>query len=296
MRSFRFAVPLSLYLVINGWMYMKYPAEYLIISLVLTLPLLFVAISGLRSAAAAEQMPGGESPPIVSPPAPDILSESLVPYIAALALCLIFGICIYKFTQPGVFFIMPNIGGWTWLQGLTLVVVGIGMAASGLAIWSGQFVFRIGGKEQLRRTFSFHLFKMGLTPNARLIYYFAILFMVWAIGYGATAALYAHKRGWSGLIIVTGRCVLPLCLTLIGAMLRLPAAPFLAVGILASGALFGYSTSWTEGIVFTGAQIVALSVYAAIVEKKSRPIRKQPVMDKIREIQVNKEISGDNPE
>ena len=110
------------------------------------------------------------------------------------------------------------------------------------------------------------------------------------------AAFYAQTRTWYGLVIVAGRCVLPLCLTLIGAMLRLPAAPFLAVGILASGALFRIGTSWTESTVFTGAQIVALSVYAVIMERKSRTVRKQPIIDKIKEIHENDEINGDNPE
>lgn len=292
MRSYKFAVPLSLYLVINGWMYTKYPIEHLIISLVLTLPLLFISVRGLRvqddQEAPAEAVPEE----IVSNPVPDILSESLVPYISGLMLCFIFVICIYKFTHPGMFFIMPTIAGWTWMQGLTLIVVGLGMAASGLAVWSGHVIARGGGKEQLRRTLGYHLFKMEFEPNTRLILYFVSLFIVWAAGYGVTAAFFASKRSWDGLVIVAGRCVLPMCLALVGAMLRLPAAPFLIVGLLSSGALFAYNTSPIEGAIFTGVQIIIFSIYTVIIENKTRVIRKQAIINnKSDNVQENGDIS-----
>ena len=258
--------------MVNGYVYLKQPRPLLYISLVLTLPLLFMALGTFRKQPDQDESPGDKEPGSEI----DLLEQSLAPYVAAIVICTVFIFVIYQYTQPGIFFFMPQIAGWNYLDGLILIVLGMALASCGLGIWSGHFMQRMGSDARLRATASYYLFKLNWSSGNRMTAYFIFLTLMWAMGVAAVMVVNGDTKIWYKYVIVAGRCTIPMTFVLIGAVLRMNAIPFLVLGAGCAAGLLGFNTgSWVDSAIFMGVPAALTLAYVAVVFSKTGDARKQ---------------------
>jgi len=234
---------------------------YLFACVILTLPLLFLAINSLIKKSDKPQ----EDQDLNF----DIMAESLAPYITALVAAAVFMIFVYKAVSgsdhSAMFFVAPRIAGWQWQDGVIMGMMCLLMGACGAGIWSAAFRQRHLATGALRRTASYNIMLLHLSPGVRLAFYYIILCCASAAGCAVAYKLFGAGRAqdWPGYIIVAGRSLLPVAVLLPAALLRIPILPMGILILCGVGYLFGYNTAFIEGGIFAGAQAVVLGALAA---------------------------------
>lgn len=250
-------------MAINGWVAFNKPEHtyYVFACIILTLPLLFLAVNSLLVKPAQPRKDPDQNF--------DIMAESLAPYITALVAATVFMIFVYKTVSGGehaaLFFVAPRIAGWQWQEGALTGMMCLLMGACGAGIWSAAFRQRHIPTGSLRRTASYRIMLLNLSPGVRLAFYYVILCCASLAGYAVVYRLFGAGRShdWPGYIIVAGRSLLPVTLLLPAALLRLPMLPLGILILGAVGYLFGYNTAFIEGGFFAGTQGVVLAALAA---------------------------------
>lgn len=274
MKNFNFAFFFALYMIINGSVFMKTSdRNYLFISLIVTLPLLFLSLNSLIAKPESRKASPDE--------AFDLLQESLAPYLTALIGTSIFAVYVYRFvsdsTRQAVFFVAPRLQGWSWQDGVVIGVIGLLLGACGVGIWSAQFRQKNMITGRLTQTSAYYIFHIGRPAGIRLFIYFSGMLLLTAAGFLTVYLLFgktaARNSDWSGYVIVSGRAVLPVVALLMAGLLRLPIIPVALLAIAGAGYLFGFNTSYTEGAVFAGTQVVILGIYAIVMSRKTRTAR-----------------------
>jgi len=275
LKNFNFAFFLALFAAINGWVALNTPenSNFIYISVIFTLPLLFLALNSLIKKPSGTDQASGDTADF------DIISESMVPYITSLIATAAFTVFVYKTVSSGVnsamFFVAPRIAGWTWISGVVSGMLCLLMGASGAGIWSAAYRQRIASNPSLGQSRAARAMLMGCSPGVRLAAYFGVLCATAAAAGIIVYIIFGGGRAhdWSGYVIVTGRSLLPAAVLLPAALLRIPILPMAILALAGCGALFGYNTSYIEGGVFAGAQlliIAACSVMFSGTVKKGR--------------------------
>lgn len=264
MKSFNFAFYISLYAAANGWAYLKAP-KLLLVSIVLTLPLLFLAISGLRGDSGGDagvNNSSGQSDNL------SLLYESAAPVMSAMVVTVVFAIYLYEVRDAGLFFFLPRLQGWNYLDGIQLIVFGAGMGACGLGIWSAAPA--CAARESSARAASSleRIFVLRKTPGFRLVVYYLVILAAWCAGIGAAIGVDRIGMPWHAALIVGGRCAVPLSLLLVSAFIKapMPAGAILAVG--ASWGLFFFNTGkLLDTVAFVAAQAIVFVCYAMVAKR-----------------------------
>lgn len=276
MKNFNFAFFLALYFAINGWVYLKAPREYLFMSVVLTLPLIFFAISGLERNKKAAQSTGNEEAERLRKV--NLLEESIAAYISSILTLGVFIAFAYRRTTHadsagiGFFFFLPRLEGWGYFDGLLMLIFGSSLASCGIAVWAAQYKQQLFSKPPSDTSARRLIFLLDAPPATRLVAYFLFVLIPYAAGLAAVLPLHPSLK-WFGLLIIGGRCTIPLMLLLVAAFIRLPMLPFAVLAMGGTMWLFWVNTGRIlDCAVFLVVQFLihAAHVFLAIRIAKNR--------------------------
>ncbi len=250
-----------MFAAINGWVALNTPenSNFIYISVIFTLPLLFLALNSLIKKPSGTNQASGDTKDF------DILSESMVPYVTSLIATAAFTVFVYRTVSSGVnsamFFVAPRIAGWTWISGAVSGMLCLLMGSSGAGIWSAAYKQRIASNPGLGQSRAARAMLMGWSPGVRQAAYFGVLCATAAAAGIIVYIIFGAGRDhdWSGYVIVTGRSLLPLAVLLPVALLRIPMLPMAVLALAGCGVLFGYNTSYLEGGFFTGVQLLIIA-------------------------------------
>lgn len=252
-----------MFAAINGWVALNTPenSNFIYISVIFTLPLLFLALNSLIKKPSGTNQASGDTKDF------DILSESMVPYVTSLIATAAFTVFVYRTVSSGVnsamFFVAPRIAGWTWISGAVSGMLCLLMGSSGAGIWSAAYKQRIASNPGLGQSRAARAMLMGWSPGVRQAAYFGVLCATAAAAGIIVYIIFGAGRDhdWSGYVIVTGRSLLPLAVLLPAALLRIPMLPMAVLALAGCGVLFGYNTSYLEGGFFTGVQLLIIAAW-----------------------------------